>query len=216
MTRVVDLLVVVVVGLMVVGGLRRGLRRELLNLAGVVVAVAGGIFLAKPVATLIARLGVLEEVPYLLAFVGGFLAASLIFSVLKAPLLTREIDLAERISGGVVGLAKGLVVAAVLLYLVIGIWPASAGTLTEGPATRMVVPVIGLVDRVAGSIRVLLPTNFTERVRTAWEGVRDASREAGEAVETLKEAGETARVYGEKVGAGAALVDSLLTPPPGG
>ncbi len=215
MTRVVDLMVAVIVGLMVLGGLRRGLRRELLNLAGVVVAVAGGIFLAKPVASLIARLGVLEEVPYLLAFIGGFLAASLLFSLLKAPLLAREIDLAERISGGVVGLAKGVVLAAVLLYLVIGIWPASGGALTRGPATRMVVPVTGLVDRAAGVLRVLLPENFSVRVRTAWEGVREAGREAEEAVETMREAGETVRAYGEQVEAGAALVDSLLKPPPG-
>jgi len=77
------------------------------------------------------------------------------------------------------------------------------------------VPVTGLVDRAAGVLRVLLPENFSVRVRTAWESVREAGREAEEAVETLRETGETVRAYGEQVEAGAALVDSLLKPPPG-
>jgi hypothetical protein len=213
-SQVVDIAIVIVVALTVLGGLRRGLRRELINLAGVVIALLGGVFLARPAASLIARFGVLEEVPWLLAFIGGFLAASLLFSLLKAPLLPREIDLAERISGGVVGLGKGVVLAALLLYLLLGIWPDGAGRLTAAPAARLVLPVVEVVDRVAGAVRVLLPRDFTERVRTTWEGVRRSGREVSETLETIRQAGEQAREYGRTVGQGAAVVDSLLHPPP--
>jgi hypothetical protein len=213
-SQVVDIALVILVALTVLGGLRRGLRRELINLAGVVVALLGGVFLARPVASLIARFGVLEEVPWLLAFIGGFLAASLLFSLLKAPLLPREIDLAERISGGVVGLGKGVVLAALLLYLLLGVWPDGAGRLTAAPAARLVLPVVEVVDRVAGAVRVLLPRDFTERVRTTWEGVRRSGREVSETLETIQKAGEQAREYGRRVGEGAAVVDSLLHPPP--
>ncbi len=214
MSRVVDIAIVILVVLLVLGGLRRGLRRELLNLAGVVVALLGGVFLARPVASLIARFGVLEEVPWLLAFIGGFLAASLLFSLLKAPLLPREVDLAERISGGVVGLGKGVVLAALLLYLLLGLWPDGARRLTAAPAARLVLPVVEVVDRVAGAVRVLLPRDFTERVRTTWEGVRRSGREVSETLETIQQAGEQVREYGRTVGEGAAVVDSLLRPPP--
>ena len=76
MSSAISIAIVVIVGLAVFGGLRRGLRRELVNLAGILLAFVGGILLAKPVAALFKHYGVIEEVPYLLAFVCGFIAVS--------------------------------------------------------------------------------------------------------------------------------------------
>ncbi len=123
MSAVVNIGIIVVVGISVFGGLRRGLRKELLNLAGIVIAIVGGILLAKPVALLFRQWGVIEEVPYLLAFLCGFILVSLGYSMVKGRILPKEVDLSERISGALLGFAKGMISAAILVYALAGIWP---------------------------------------------------------------------------------------------
>lgn len=217
MTQVINLILLLLIGLATLGGMKRGLRVELLNLAGILVAVAGGILLAKPVALLFRSLGVLEEVPYLVAFAGGFLIASLAFSIVKSPLIPKQIDLAERISGGLVGFGKGLAEAAILVYLVVGIWPRSAETFAGAAAARFVMPLTAAVDAAAGAARVLLPSELTDRVRDGYRSLQEAARGLEGTLETIEGAGETLKGYGEKVGEGAALADSLVravVPPP--
>lgn len=209
MSAVLDILLVLIMAGFTLGGMSRGLRRELLNLAGVIVAVAGGIILAKPVALLVARLGVIEEVPWLLAFLGGFVAASLVFSILKAPLLPRNVDLAERISGGLLGFGKGMVIAALTVYLLVGVWPRSADAVSEARAARLVMPVTRLVDAAAGVVGGLLPKDLSDRLRDGHRNLRGAIEGIEEAIGTLEDVGEHARAYSEKAMEGAAVADSL-------
>lgn len=226
MNVVITIGILVVVGLAVFGGLRRGLRRELLNIVGVIMAFVGGILLAKPVASLFNHYGVIEELPYLLAFLCGFIAVSLGFSILKGPLIPKEIDTAERISGGLLGFMKGVIFAGILLYLLVGIWPGSVKTVTDVPAARLVAPVTSIIDAVVGAVTPLLPEDFTARVREGFQFFQDTRRELGSAFEaardigeSARDVGETAREYGRKVQVGAAVVDSLagmLEPPPEG
>ncbi len=219
MNVVITIGILVVVGLAVLGGLRRGLRRELLNIVGVILAIVGGILLAKPVASLFNHYGVIEELPYLLAFLCGFIAVSLGFSILKGPLIPKEIDTAERISGGLLGFMKGVIFAGILLYLLVGIWPGSVKTVTDVPAARLVAPVTSIIDAVVGAVTPLLPEDFTARVRNGFQFFQDTRRELGSAFETARDVGESAREYGRKVQEGAAVVDSLagmLEPPPEG
>ncbi len=217
MNAVLNLALGAVLVVAVVGGLRRGLRRELLNVAGLAAAFVGGILLAKPVAALVSRWGVVEEVPYLLAFVLGFVLVSLTFSLLKKPLLPREIDTAERISGGILGLAKGLLFAALLLYALIGVWPRLAETTDHAVVVRMVLPVTAAVDALAGAVAPLLPEELTAQLRSGYRFFREAGEQIGGVLDTVEGVGETAREYGERVREGAAVVDSLagmMVPPP--
>ena len=217
MSHVFNLVLLIIIGLVTLGGVKHGLRRELLNIAGVIVAFVGGIFLAKPVGLLFRQFGVLEDVPYLLAFATGFLLASLGFSILKAPFRPKETDLAERISGGLVGFGKGLVAAALVVYLMAGIWPSSVRAVADAPVARFVMPIAKLIDRAVGAAHVVLPSEFTDRVRDGFDALRDTLSGFDEAFETLEEAGETAREYQERAGEGAAIADSLartIVPPP--
>jgi hypothetical protein len=78
-------------------------------------------------------------------------------------------------------------------------------------------PLTKMVDKAVGAARVLLPSDLTDRVRDGFDSLRDALSGIDEALETLEEAGETAREYQDKVGEGAAVVDSLaksVIPPP--
>ena len=197
MSRVISLVLLVVVALPVLAGLQRGLRRELLNLAGIVAAVAGAILLAKPVGMLFRSIGIMEDVPYLLAFAGGFVAVSLAFSVLKAPLVPKQVDLAERISGGALGLAKGLVGGALLVYLAVGIWPRTAGAVAESRMGRLVLPLTRIVDSVVDKAEILLPRDLTERIREGYRSLQSVGEELEEAIETLQETGGKADTPGQ-------------------
>ncbi len=217
MSAAVNIGIVVVVGLGVLGGLKRGLRRELLNIAGIVIAVVGGILLAKPVASVVRQWGVVEEVPYLLAFLCGFILTTLGFSLVKSRLLSKEIDLSERISGAVLGLAKGMLFAAILLYGLVGIWPRTTEVVGRAPAARLVLPLTAAVDALAGAIRPLLPRELTEQIREGYRYFNRTREDLEEAIGTLEGVGEKARGYREKVQESAAVADSLsrvLTPPP--
>ncbi len=207
----------VVIGFSTFGGVRRGLRREILNIAGVIAAFVGGILLAKPVAALFNHYGVVEELPYLLAFLCGFIAVSLGFSILKGPLMPKEIDTAERLSGGILGFGKGIIFAGILLYLLVGIWPGSLETVTAAPAAKLVAPVTSIVDAVVGAVEPLLPEEFTIQIRDSFRFFQETRQQLGDALDTVREVGEATREYGQKVQAGAAMVDSLsslVEPPP--
>ncbi len=219
MNVIITIGILFTIGFSTFGGLRKGLRRELLNIVGVLVAIVGGILLAKPVASLFNHYGVGEELPYLLAFLCGFIAVSLGFSILKGPLIPKEIDTAERMSGGILGFLKGVIFAGILLYLLVGIWPGSVETVTEVPAARLVAPVTSIIDAVVGAVTPLLPEDFTAQIRGGFQFFQDTREELGAALETVREVGETTREYGRKVQEGAAVVDSLaglLEPPPAG
>ncbi|GEM_PF-2056475 len=217
MSTVINLALAVVLVLATVGGIRRGLRRELMNIAGLVAALAGGIFLAKPVSALVSRWGVIEEVPYLLAFVIGFILVSFGFSMLKGPFLPKEIDTAERISGGIVGFGKGVFFAALLLYALVGIWPRLSEEAGEALMVRIVLPGTIAVDALAGAITPLLPEDLTAQVRSGFAFFRETREQIRETLDTFGAVGETARAYEQKMQESAAVADSLagiIDPPP--
>lgn len=219
MSWFINLVLIVIVAGGLLGGLMRGVRRELLSVAGLAVSVAGGILLAKPVASLVSGWGIVEEVPYLLAFVLGFVASSLAFSLLKAPLVPRELDLSERLSGAAVGLGKGLLVAAVLLYFFIGAFPGLREPVQQAPVAAYVVPLTPVVDRLADWLEAVLPREFTQRVQEGYDAFRRAGEGIGRALDELEETGEKARAVGERIREGAAAADSLarsMEPPPSG
>ena len=217
MSWFINMVLIVIVAGGALGGLIRGIRRELLSVAGLAASVAGGILLAKPVAALVSGWGIVEEVPYLLAFILGFAASSLAFSLLKAPLVPTELDLSERLSGAAVGLGKGLLVAAVLLYLMVGVFPGVQEPVQDAPAAAYVLPLTPVVDRLADWLQAVLPREFTERVREGYDGFRRAGEGITRALDSVQEAGEKAKEVGERIQEGAAAADSLAktaVPPP--
>ncbi len=189
MNTVITIGFLVVVGFATIGGVRRGLRRELLNITGVIASFVGGILLAKPVASLLRHWGMIEELPYLLAFLCGFIAVSLGFSIFKGPLMPKEIDSAERLSGGVLGFGKGIVFAGILLYLLVGIWPGSVEMLKTAPAANLVAPVTSIIDVVVGAVEPLLPEDFTVQVRDSFQFFKETRQQLGETLDTVRGVG---------------------------
>lgn len=217
MSTVLNIALAAVLAMAALGGLRRGLRRELVNIAGLVASLAGGILLAKPVSSLVSRWGVIEEVPYLLAFVIGFILVSFGFSLLKGPFLPKEIDTAERISGAALGLAKGMLFAALLFYALVGIWPRLSEQAGDAVMVRIVLPGTVMVDALTEAITPLLPEELTAQIRSGFAFFRETREQLSESLESLGEASDTIQEYGRKVQESAAVADSVLgalEPPP--
>ncbi len=131
----------------------------------------------------------IEELPYLLAFLCGFIAVSLGFSIFKGPLIPKEIDSAERLSGGVLGFGKGIVFAGILLYLLVGIWPGSVEMLKTAPAANLVAPVTSIIDVVVGAVEPLLPEDFTVQVRDSFQFFKETRQQLGETLDTVRGVG---------------------------
>ena len=112
---------------------------------------------------------------------------------------------------------QGMVVAAILVYALIGIWPQTARAVGRAPAARVILPITTALDALAGAIRPLLPGEMTAQIREGYRFFTQTRKDLEEAVDTVGEVGETVREYGEKVQESAAVADSLtslVTPPP--
>jgi membrane protein required for colicin V production len=157
-----DYAVLGVVGLSILWGVWRGLVRELISLAGWVIAFLAANLFAGPLAERLPRVFHSPEVRLLAAFIGIFIV-SLVVTTLLALLLSKlakAVGLGglDRVLGGVFGLARGVLVA-IAFALVAGLT-----SLPQKPAWKESASGIFLA-RVAAALKQALPPAFAERLR---------------------------------------------------
>ncbi len=158
----VDYVVAGVMGISVAWGLWRGLVREVISLAGWVIAFLAANLLAGPVGDRLPETLARPELRVLIAFVGIFIAA-LMVTTLAAILLSRLLKAVglgglDRLLGAIFGVARGLLVV-LALALLAGLtllprdaaWKASL----SGPA----------LTQAALKAKPWLPPAFAERLR---------------------------------------------------
>jgi len=100
-------------------------------------------------------------------------------------------------------------IAALTVYLLVGVWPRSAEAVSEARAARLVMPLTRLVDSAAGVIGGLLPKDLADRLRDGHRTLRGTIEGIEDAIGTLEDVGDNARAYSEKAMEGAAVADSL-------
>jgi uncharacterized membrane protein required for colicin V production len=98
------------------------------------------------------------------------------------------VDAGERLSGAALGLAKGLVVSAVLLYLLVGAFPDARPAVSQARVAGLVLPLTPIVDRIVHGLEVLLPDELTDKVQAGYEAFRSAGRDLSGAVGTRRDA----------------------------
>jgi membrane protein required for colicin V production len=157
-----DYAVLGVVGLSVLWGVWRGLVRELISLAGWVIAFLAANLFAGPLAERLPQAIPSPELRLLAAFIGIFLV-SLVLSTLLALLLSKLARAAglgglDRALGGLFGLARGVLVA-IAFALVAGLT-----SLPQKPAWKESASGAWL-SRVAAALRQALPPAFADRLR---------------------------------------------------
>ena len=158
---VFDYAVLAIAGISVLLSVIRGLVREVLALAGWVVAFVAASLFAEDAAALVSRDVPGEALPLLVGFAAVFIAALVVMSLLAmvASKLVKSAGLGveDRVLGGVFGLARGLLVVMVLVLA------AGLTALPRQPAWRNAV-LSGPLEAVAGQIKAWLPAGLSKRI----------------------------------------------------
>lgn len=158
---VFDYAVLAIVGFSVLLSVIRGLVREVLALAGWVVAFVVASLFAEDAAALVSRDVPGEALPLLVGFAGVFLAVLIAMSLLAivASKLVKSAGLGmeDRVLGGVFGLVRGLLVVMVLVL---------AAGLTALPRHPEWINAVlsGPLEAIAGHIRGWLPAGLSKRI----------------------------------------------------
>ena len=157
-----DYAVLGVAGLSVVWGVWRGLVRELISLAGWVIAFLAANLFAGPLAERLPQATGSAELRLIAAFVGIFIV-SLVLTTLLALLLSKLAKAAglgglDRVLGGLFGLARGVLVV-IAFALVAGLT-----SLPQKPAWKQSASG-ALLARTALALKQALPPAFAERLR---------------------------------------------------
>ena len=158
---VFDYSVLAIVGFSVLLSVMRGLVREVLALAGWVVAFIVASLFTEDAAALISRDVPGEALPLLVGFAAVFLVVLVAMSLLAigASKLVKSAGLGmeDRVLGGVFGLARGLLVVLVLVLA------AGLTALPRHPEWRKAA-LSGPLESVAGAIKAWLPAGLSKRI----------------------------------------------------
>lgn len=159
---IIDIIVLVIIGVSAAFGVWRGLVREVLALVAWVAAFLIANLFAPDAAKLLPRAMASEELRLLVSFVVVFIVALVGMSVLAilASKLVRVIGLgpADRVVGGLFGLARGLLLVMILVLL------AGLTTVPRQPMWRNAI-LSGPLETFAGYIKVWLPSDLSKRIK---------------------------------------------------
>ena len=159
---IIDIAVLVIVTISVLFGVMRGLVREVLALVAWVAAFVAANLLTPEIAMLLPQAMGREEIRLLVSFVGVFVVVLIGLSVLVilASKLVRIAGLgaADRVVGGVFGLARGVLVVLILVLL------AGLTALPRQAAWRDGV-LTGPLEAFAVQIKAWLPADLAKRIK---------------------------------------------------
>jgi len=159
---VIDIIVLAIIGVSVVWGVFRGLVREVLALVAWVVAFLVANLLAPDAAKLLPQAIASEEIRLLVSFVVVFIVVLVGLSVLAilASKLIKIVGLgpADRVVGGVFGLARGVLVVMILVLLA-GLTTLPRQSTWRDAALR------GPLEACAEYIKAWLPSDLSRRIK---------------------------------------------------
>lgn len=159
---VVDIAVLAIAGISIALGVLRGLVREVLALVAWVAAFMAANLLTPDIAKLLPQAMASEEIRLLVSFVAVFILVLIGLSVLAilASKLVRiaGLGVADRVVGGIFGLARGVLVVLVLVLL------AGLTALPRQPAWRDGV-LSGPLEAFAGHVKAWLPADLSKRIK---------------------------------------------------
>jgi membrane protein required for colicin V production len=159
---VIDIVVLVIIGVSVLYGVMRGLVREVLALLAWVAAFLLANLLAPEAARLLPQAMASEEIRLLVSFVVVFIVVLVGLSVLAilASKMVKIVGLgpADRVVGGIFGLARGLLVVMILVLL------AGLTSLPRQPSWRDAA-LTGPLEAFAGYIKAWLPSDLSKRIK---------------------------------------------------
>jgi membrane protein required for colicin V production len=165
-----DIIFIIILGILCMRGIFRGMVREIASILGLVLAfVLANAFHAQllpSVQKFIETPGYARAVAYLAIFFGVMLGVFIISTLLRQFLKLIMLGWLDRIGGGGLGFAKGLLLCSVILIVLTTFLSSKASILTES----RVAPYIGMVNEaVAG----FLPENMQEEFESKSSSLKE-------------------------------------------
>ncbi|WP_462324509.1 CvpA family protein [Desulfoplanes sp.] len=161
--NILDIIFVIILGTLLLRGIFRGMVREIASILGLVL----GFFLANTyhdqllpmVQKFIETPGYARAVAYLAIFFGTMIAVFVVSTMLKQFLKMIMLGWLDRLGGGGLGFAKGLLLCSVILIVLTTFLSSKASLLTESK----VAPYIGMVNE---SVAGFLPDDMRSEFRS--------------------------------------------------
>lgn len=167
-----DICLVIITLISVIGGLRAGLAREVIGLVALVLAVVCGLWFYGSAGALVqpyvSSKHLANALGFFMIFGGILLAGALVTWILERLLKWVHLGWLNRLLGGVFGLARAIVVSAVIVMVLMAF--------TSKPPPRSVVNS-RLAPYVIDAARVMAaaaPYELKEGFRQSYEKVREA------------------------------------------
>ena len=165
--NLLDILALIILSLSTVAALLRGLSHEILSLLSAILAFLLAVFFYGDVARLYVRLGITSPLSDFLGFLTVFLsimiAGSFLVMILDRALRTLHLKWLDRLLGGIFGLVRGWLVAAVV-FLALATFPIQDDLLEQSQLADFFLSSVRTVVRVA-------PEDFRDKFDSGYEKV---------------------------------------------
>lgn len=187
-----DIVILIVMFVFALFGLKRGLVREAVSILALFLGIVAGVMFYDPVGDLFVKHNLVENKA--IGSVGGFIAVAFVVYVLiqllgwifNKVIGTLHLTWADRIGGGIFGVAKAVVVS-FLLISALGFFFDE-----DEPPFRSSV-LVPFVNQTFSTLEDVIPEDFRERILDA----RKLIQERGIEAET-KEAGKIKGIFKEE------------------
>ena len=165
--NLLDILALIILSLSTVAALLRGLTHEVLSLLSAILAFFLAVFFYDDVARLYVRLGTTSPLSDFLGFLTVFLstmiAGSFLVMILDRALRTLHLKWLDRFLGGIFGLLRGWLVAAVV-FLALATFPIQNDLLEQSQLADFFLSSVRAVVRMA-------PADFRDKFDSGYEKV---------------------------------------------
>ena len=165
--NLLDILALIILSLSTVAALLRGLTHEVLSLLSAILAFFLAVFFYDDVARLYVRLGTTSPLSDFLGFLTVFLstmiAGSFLVMILDRALRTLHLKWLDRLLGGIFGLLRGWLVAAVV-FLALATFPIQNDLLEQSQLADFFLSSVRAVVRMA-------PADFRDKFDSGYEKV---------------------------------------------
>lgn len=174
--NILDFVITVIVAFTVIRGLLIGFSRSAASLLGVLLGFWTGMsyfsILSDKLALFIKGEMIRSIISFILLFILVYLAFIIIGMVIKGLLKTLHLTWADRIMGGFVGLAKGLILTGVIIFLFTVFLPAKSPLLSGSALYPM-------LSQISHALCTLVPQHIKGRFMWKWRQNQRGTTDTG-------------------------------------
>jgi len=171
-----DIVVIIILAVSVIGGVFRGLIKELSSIIGVLGGFYGAysyyMVLAKPLARWVSNPAYLNILSFLIIFCGILIIISILGVIIKYILNIAFLGWVDRICGAGFGIIKGILIASVLLITLTAFLPKNAPVIKNS----MLAPYVTLIsEKMAKVVSKDMKHKFSAKIRElkkVWEKMK--------------------------------------------